>query len=210
MSTATSASNGAFAALQAGMGGASTGIGIGSNESGPVASRDWTSSDTADVIASAIGSGATASSASNLGNMVQEPMTFTAGSGYTNGTYTVDSTGGGAANGMAAVQVVVAGGAITSVTVVRPGSGFTSAPTFPVTGLGAGTLGVIGPATIGLGSRLVALNTSPAIVQADNKGLRELTADGAVAINAAITPGTYLNRSGRAMVLNDAAWGTAP
>jgi hypothetical protein len=210
MTTATSASNGAFAAMQAGMGGASTGIGIGSAKSGAASASEWTSSNTADVIASAIGSGATASSASNLGNMVQEPLAFTAGSGYTNGTYTVNSTGGGQADGAAAVSVVVAGGAITSVTLLRAGSGFTSAPTFPVTGLGAGTLGVIGPATIGLGSRILALNAAPAIAQADNKGLRQLTADGNVATNAAITPGTYLNRSGRAMVLNDSAWGTAP
>jgi hypothetical protein len=209
MTTATSASNGAFAAMQAGMGGASTGIGIGSNMSTPATASEWTSSNTADVIASPIGSGATASSAANLGNMVQEPVPFTAGTGYTNGTYTIDSTGGGAANGMASISVTVAGGAITSISVLRAGSGFTGAPTFALTALGAGTGGAISP-TVGLGSRILALNASPAIAQADNKGLRQLTANGAIATNAAITPGTYLNRSGRAMVLNDSAWGTAP
>lgn len=52
----------------------------------------------------------------------------TAGSGYTDGTYTnEDITGGGGSGGK--VSYVVSGGVVTSVTLTNPGSGYTSNPT---------------------------------------------------------------------------------
>lgn len=54
----------------------------------------------------------------------------TAGSGQTNGTYTIAATGGGGTG--ATVSITVAGGAITVAHVTNPGSGYTSAPTFTV------------------------------------------------------------------------------
>lgn len=62
----------------------------------------------------------------------------TAGSGYTNGTYTAQGFTGGGGTG-AQATVVVSGGAITSVTMTSFGSGYTSAPALSLTGLGAGT-----------------------------------------------------------------------
>lgn len=52
-------------------------------------------------------------------------VTFTAGSGYTNNTYTnVALTGGSGAGAFA--TVVVAGGVVTSVTITQPGQGYTA------------------------------------------------------------------------------------
>lgn len=66
---------------------------------------------------------------------------FTAGAGYTNGTYTLESTG----SNPCSVSVVVAGGAISQVTLLKGGSGFTVAPTFTLTALGAGAGGAVTP-----------------------------------------------------------------
>lgn len=54
-------------------------------------------------------------------------VTFTAGSGQTNGTYLIP-----ASSGAATVQIVIAGGVITSATIINPGKDYTSAPTFTV------------------------------------------------------------------------------
>lgn len=54
----------------------------------------------------------------------------TPGTGQTNGTYNINAVGGGGTG--AVVQIVIAGGAITTATVTSPGSGYTSIPTFPV------------------------------------------------------------------------------
>lgn len=66
----------------------------------------------------------------------------TNGSGYTNGTYDINASGGGGTGGV--VTVVVNGGAITSRTIKSKGRGYTSAPTFPLPGgMGAGTGGTV-------------------------------------------------------------------
>jgi len=52
------------------------------------------------------------------------------GSGQTNGTYNIPSSGGGGTG--AVVQIVIAGGVITTATVTSMGSGYTSIPTFTV------------------------------------------------------------------------------
>lgn len=189
-------------------------IGTGSNASGPIVSGDFTAT-AADFVAHHIGDGALATSASNTGNIVQEPVTITAGSGYTNGTYKVESDASGGQGAQAAsLLFTVAGGAITAARVKRPGSGFTSAPTFTVanatntdgtgTGPGAGTLGAL-VVTVGLSSRAAMLGAA----FGTNKGARYLTAAGAVAIGAAVSGG-YLNRSPRAMVAGDSTWAVAP
>lgn len=71
-------------------------------------------------------------------------VAFTAGSGYTNGTYNLSSSASGA-QVAAVAQVVVSGGAIISAQIVSGGSGFvtTSAPTFSLTALGGGSGGAV-------------------------------------------------------------------
>jgi hypothetical protein len=81
----------------------------------------------------------------------------TAGTGQTNGTYTISGTGGGGTG--AQVSVTIAGGAITGVSVVNPGTGYTSAPTFTVAeggtpGTLTATIGSIGGVEVGAGTNL--------------------------------------------------------
>lgn len=189
-------------------------IGTASNASGPIVSGDFTAT-AADFVAHHIGDGALATSASNTGNIVQEPVAITAGSGYTNGTYKVESDASGGQPAQAAsLLFTISGGAITAARVKRPGSGFTSAPTFTLanavntdgsgSGVGAGTLGAL-VVTVGLSSRAVMLGAA----FGTNKGTRYLTAAGSVANGAAVSGG-YLNRSGRTMVAGDSTWAVAP
>ena len=64
------------------------------------------------------------------------------GSGYTNGTYDINGTGGGGTG--ARVRVVITGGAISSRTILDKGINYTSAPTFALPGgAGAGTGGTV-------------------------------------------------------------------
>jgi hypothetical protein len=213
---ATFQTDGALDAFQGGndIGGASTGIGTASNQSGPIVGNNFTAT-AADFVAHHIGDGALATSAGNTGNIVQEPPTITAGSGYTDGTYLVQSdASGGQTAGAASALFTIASGAITSAKIKRPGSGFTSAPTFTVAnaintngtgaGPGAGTLGAI-VVTVGLGSRANMLGSG----FGTNKGTRYLTAAGSVANGAAVSGG-YLNRSGRTMAAGDSTWAVAP
>lgn len=197
------------------IGGASSGIGVASNQSGPLSTQIEFSVTAADFVAPHIGDGALATSASNTGNIVQEPPAITAGSGYTNGNYIVESNAsGGQTAGAASLYFTIAGGALTTARVKRPGSGFTSAPTFTVanainldgsgSGPGGGTLGAL-VVTVGLDSRAVMLGSG----FGTNKGTRRLQAAGSVANGAAVSGG-YLNRSGRTMVAGDQTWAVAP
>lgn len=212
---ATFQTDGSLNAWQGGndTGAACTGIGTASNQSGLTVGQNFTDT-AADFVASHIGGGALATSAGNTGNIVQEPIALTAGSGYTNGTYLVQSDlSGGQPAGAAAAQFTIAGGAVTSARIVRPGAGFTSAPTFTVAngvnvltgaGPGGGTLGAL-VVTVGLGSRAVMLGAA----FGTNKGTRRLTAVGTVANGAAVAGG-YLNRSGRTMTIGESTWAVAP
>lgn len=70
-------------------------------------------------------------------------VNLTAGTGYTNGTYTSTSTGGGCSTAPVA-SVTVSGGGFTAYTITTVGKGCTSSPTFPLPGgAGAGSGGVI-------------------------------------------------------------------
>lgn len=201
---ATFAKDGAIAELGPNDTGAlCSGIGVSPANSGAPAIQSVTAADFKDM---AIGSGTTASSASNLGQTVDMPLTIVGGTGYTNGVFLIDSAGGGKLAGEAQIEVTVAGGIIQAAArLVRAGSGFTSAPTFtPTAAMGGGTGGTI-TATVSIGGRVQALGAA----YGANKGTRYLTAAGSVANNAAISGG-YLNRSGRAMVTGESAWGVAP
>jgi hypothetical protein len=213
---ATFAKDGAFASRAGGndVGGLNTGIGIGSSNSGP-ANPNFTAT-AADATANHIGGGATASSAANTGNIVQEPPVIVAGSGYTNGTYRLGSdASGGQPVSASELELTISGGALVASRVIRAGSGFTSAPTFNVanarnvvdgSGPGAGTLATV-TVTVGLNSRAIMLGSTNPL--SANKGTRRLQAAGAVA-DGAVVSGGYLNRSGRAMVAGDQTWAVAP
>lgn len=214
---ATFALDGALNEWQGGndTGAASTGIGTASNQSGPTVGQNFTT-NAVDFVGQHIGGGALATSASNTGNICQNPVAITAGSGYTNGDYVVQSdNSGGQPAGTASILFTIAGGAITVASIHRPGSGFTSAPTFTVAnainrngsgaGPGAGTLGAL-VVTVALGSRAVMLGAA----FGTNKGTQRLTATGTVNNGSAVTPSTYLNRSGRTMAVGDSVWAVAP
>jgi phage tail sheath protein FI len=83
-------------------------------------------------------------------------LTFTAGSGYTDGTYPLTVTGGAGGTGAAATATIT-GGKVTAATITNPGSDYTTAPTFALpAGAGAGT-GATFTATIGtVGNPVVA------------------------------------------------------
>jgi hypothetical protein len=81
----------------------------------------------------------------------------TPGTGGTNGTVTINATGGGGTG--AQISVTTAGGIITAVSVVNPGSGYTSAPTFTIaagTGVVAATIGSIAGMEVATGTNLSA------------------------------------------------------
>lgn len=191
-------------------GGASTGIGFGSNlRVAPTTGSPNFTNMAADLTLPAIGGGALASSAANLGNMVTD-IAFVAGSGYTNGTYNIDctATGGQTYAGAATIQVVVAGGALTSAVIVRPGSGFTSAPTFPLTALGAGSAGTL-TATVGTTHGAHAKHS--ALASTAKKGIRVQTAGATIANGASGTGlSTYINRTGVQIVSGDMIGSVAP
>jgi len=210
---ATYQTDGAAASLAGGndIGGMNSGIGFSARNSGAPAIQSVTATDFKEA---AIGGGLLATSASNLGSMIDGIVTGVAGSGYTNGTYRVESdASGGQLAGCGQLEIVIAAGAISSRRVTRCGNGFTSAPTFTIanaknvldgTGPGAGTLGTM-VVTVSADCTAIQLGASYGV----NKGARYLTASGAVANNAAVSGG-YLNRSGRAMVAGESVWAVAP
>lgn len=210
---ATFQNDGAFASLAGGndIGGSNSGIGFSARTSGAPNIQSTTAVDFKDA---SIGGGALATSASNLGNTLDGVVTGVAGSGYTNGTYRVDSdASGGRPAGCAQLEIIIAAGAITTRRVTRAGDAFTSAPTFNIalaknvldgTGPGGGTLATA-VVTASLDSTAVQLGAAYGV----NKGARYLTAAGTVANGAAVSGG-YLNRSGRTMVAGESAWAVAP
>lgn len=216
---ATFATDGAINIAQGGLdgGGGSTCIGVGSNNSGVSPPGNFTSNPAQDVLAWHIGGGTNVppASTSNTGQILNPEVAFTAGAGAGLGTYRLASNAsGGQPAGAAEIEFTTAAGAVTSVRVVRPGSGFTSAPTFTVANAVNVQAGgpVIGASTatftaaVGLLSQVYALGTGFGA----QKNLQRLTATGNVAIDAAVTPSTYLNRSGRALVAGDSLFAVEP
>lgn len=172
-------------------GACSTGIGVSARRFGP-ANQSTTAADfSPNRIGGSAGFGSCVISAA-----------VTAGSGYTNGTYTIVPTGGSGAG--AEVSVTVSGGAITAATVTKPGSNYATAPTVSLTSLGAGTGGAV-TLTIAADGRSNMLGAS----YGTNKGGRYLTASGTVANGAAVSGG-YLNRTGSTVNSGDSLWCVAP
>lgn len=206
-----------------GEGGMSTGIGFGPNYSSAYPAYlavDIPNVDTVDVEPVRIGGGSVAAGSAGSANLasVVNGLTFAAGTGYTDGTYLIQSNAsGGRLAGEAACEIVVTAGAIVSAKATRVGQQFSSAPTFTVANavntnpsgpvIGAGTGGTV-TATVGTNGRLNAIGTGYA--DGTNKGIRRTTANGAAAIAAAVPPSTYLNRSPRAMVSGDFCVAVAP
>jgi hypothetical protein len=87
-------------------------------------------------------------------------VAFTAGSGYTNGTYSISSSASGS-QVAAVAQVVVSGGAIISASLVSGGSGFvtTSVPTFSLTALGGGSGGALTAQLIATGNMVTSMSS---------------------------------------------------
>jgi hypothetical protein len=82
-------------------------------------------------------------------------LTGVAGSGYTDGTYNLAVTGGTGGSGAAATATIV-GGVVTKRTIINSGSGYTVAPTFALTGAGAGTGATFVPGLGTAGNAVVA------------------------------------------------------
>lgn len=173
------------------LGGCSTGIGVSARRYGPANQTATTTDFSPNRIGGSAGFGSCVISAA-----------ITAGSGYTNGIYTIVPTGGSGAG--AEVVVTVAGGVITSAVVTKPGSNYASAPTVSLATLGAGTGGAVTLA-VAVDGRSVMLGAA----YGTNKGGRYLTAAATVANNAAVSGG-YLNRTGSAVSAGDSLWCVAP
>jgi hypothetical protein len=111
------------------------------------------------------------------GGFVQSVQIATQGSGQTPGTYIVTASGGGSPTAQATIQVVVVTATSIVVTLLTPGSGYTSVPTFTlVTG---GTPGTV----------VADMFYSPNIVT-DYNTAANLALRPVVFLNA-ITPGNY-------------------
>lgn len=87
-------------------------------------------------------------------------VAFTAGTGYTNGTYSISSSASGS-QVAAVAQVVVSGGAIISASLVSGGSGFvtSSVPTFALTALGGGSGGALTAQLVASGGVVTSLSS---------------------------------------------------
>jgi hypothetical protein len=119
-----------------------------------------------------------------------------AGTGATTGTYSIAATLGSGGGSGAVIQVVVAGGAITSASVLNSGYGYSSAPSFSLT-----TTGTAGGAVV------AQLDSTPNIVtSADQIGVTALAVRPVVFLNS-ITPGNFgfIQELGTATVLNPAS-----
>jgi hypothetical protein len=127
------------------------------------------------------------------GSSVQSISVATQGSGQTLGTYVVTASGGGSPTAQATIQVIVTAANAITVTLLTPGSGYTSVPTFTLaTG---GTPGTV-VANMFYTPNIVTDYNTPAAV-----GLRSI-----VYLNS-ITPGNYgfVQELGMATVLGKAS-----
>lgn len=95
---------------------------------------------------------ATATANISASRSVNDVVTITRGSGYTDGVYALTFTGGGGTG--ASGNVHIAGGQVVRVEIISGGSGYTSAPTLSFTGAGAGTGAVL---TAAIGYRILSV-----------------------------------------------------
>jgi len=129
------------------------------------------------------------------GGSVASVVITTAGSGGTNGSYTIAATVGSGGGSGAVIQVVVSGGVITSATVVQGGINYISVPSFSMTV--TGTSGVVA----------AQLNSFPNIVTSYDQAVVTNTVVRPVVFLNSITPGNYgfIQELGVATVLANAA-----
>ena len=130
---------------------------------------------------------------------------FTAGSGYPNGTYVLTAN-----SGSATITVVVSGGAITSAYVSNPGSGYSTLPTFALTPI-EGVVIVQNAAGI---SMTAASGTQAPMTFAGGNGTGAagyITVTGATTCTITVTnAGTGYTSAPTATVSNTITGGTAP
>jgi len=113
------------------------------------------------------------------GSTVASAVILTAGSGQTNGTFTIPANVGIGGGSGAALGIVIAGGLITTVYVVSPGFGYSSDPTFTVAQGGT-------PGTIA-----AQLNTSVNLVTSADQVTTSAAPIRPVVYLNSITPGNY-------------------
>jgi hypothetical protein len=134
------------------------------------------------------------------GSYMQNVLITAAGSGQTNGTYTIQANAGNGGTG-ASVTIVIAGGVITNAFVNTPGNGYVTPPTFTVAEGGT-------PGTL-----VAQLNTTPNVVTSYDQiaaGTSPGTVRPVVYLNSP-TPGnfTFIQELGIATVLGNGTIGTA-
>lgn len=141
-----------------------------------------------------------------LGTQVQQVVVSATGYGYTPGTYTVSSTTSGGTQKATAQVVVGASGGVISATLLNPGVGFTSVPTFGLTELGTPGNGASVLAQMTESANVVNTLDSTAVAESLVRGI-QLTSITA----AQITAGAYviIQEEGIANVLVTTATGTA-
>lgn len=119
------------------------------------------------------------------GSVVKRVQILTAGSGQTNGTYTVSATAGSGGGSGAQISVTISGGAVTAVSVLNGGFGYVSAPTFTIAQ--GGTPGTV-VAQLDCSVNIV---TSADVALGANAALAGVGAVRPVIFLNSITPGNY-------------------
>ena len=121
----------------------------GGGGSGATISATVTSGAITTLIITSLGTGYITTPTITITSGITGTTSIVAGSGYTNGTYTLGITGGGGSG--ATGTFTITGGALASITITNAGTGYTSAPTLSFPGAGSGT-GASATATLGTGA----------------------------------------------------------
>lgn len=117
-------------------------------------------------------------------------LAFTAGSGYTNGTYSLTSSASGG-QVAAVVTAVVSGGAIISASLVSGGNGFltTAPPTFSLTALGGGSGGAVTAILKATGSIITSLSS---VAVSNTSLVRGIAQSNPAPTQAQVTAGAWI------------------
>jgi hypothetical protein len=131
------------------------------------------------------------------GTSVSGVVITNAGTGATNGSYTIAATPGSGGGSGASIQVVVSGGLIVSASVVTGGVNYVSVPTFPMTVTGT-TGGTVAGQLNSTPNLVTSFDQAPALVHP------------VVFLNP-VTPGNFgfVQEGGLATVLGNGTIGTA-